>query len=135
MNSICLCSSDISCPIERNLLPKIIPAFGTRYDQSANSPNLETIRFFASFSAFSGHKAIGFVCIRTRLRDHAGMSNRTVSITSKMTNADFELLQKAAKTLWPKAMVSQSSLILGLAKLGAEQALKSKKRNKARMAE
>ncbi len=53
---------------------------------------------------------------------------RTTSVTVKMTAEDFALLQKAADTIWPKAVLTRSSVVLGLARIGAETALKTKRK-------
>jgi len=43
----------------------------------------------------------------------------------RLTPKDWEFLSKAAAKLWPGALLSKSSLILSLARLAAEQALKT----------
>jgi uncharacterized protein (DUF1778 family) len=53
---------------------------------------------------------------------------RTTSVTVKMTADDYALLQKAADTIWPKAVLSRSSVVLGLARIGAESVLRPAKR-------
>jgi hypothetical protein len=53
---------------------------------------------------------------------------RTTSVTVKMTAEDFALLQKAADTIWPKAVLTRSSVVLGLARIGAESVLKTKRK-------
>jgi hypothetical protein len=53
---------------------------------------------------------------------------RTVQVNVKMSTEDFANLQKAADTLWPDAIVSNSGIILGLAKLAAKDILKPKSR-------
>jgi hypothetical protein len=55
------------------------------------------------------------------------MSKRTVSATVKMTETDDALLTKAAEALWPGAILTKSSVILGLAKIAAADILKKKK--------
>jgi hypothetical protein len=45
-----------------------------------------------------------------------------------MSSEDQALFTKAAETIWPKAPLTKSSIILGLARMGAEAVLKSKKR-------
>ena len=45
-----------------------------------------------------------------------------------MSEQDFELMNKAAATIWPGAPLTKSSIILGLARMGAEAVLKGKKR-------
>jgi hypothetical protein len=45
-----------------------------------------------------------------------------------MSEQDFELMNKAAETIWPGAPMTKSSIILGLARMGAEAVLKGAKR-------
>ncbi len=45
----------------------------------------------------------------------------------KMSAEDYALLTKAAATIWPGALLSNSSIVLGLAQLGAEAVVKAKK--------
>ena len=56
------------------------------------------------------------------------MGKRTTSVTVKMTAEDFALLAKAADHIWPKAVLTRSSIVLGLARIGAETVLKETKR-------
>jgi len=56
------------------------------------------------------------------------MAKRDVSVTVKMTEEDYKLLQKAADATWPKAVLTQSGIVLGLARIGAETVLKDSKR-------
>ncbi len=44
-----------------------------------------------------------------------------------MTAADYALLARAADHLWPKALLTKSGIVLGLARIGAENVLKQKK--------
>jgi len=53
---------------------------------------------------------------------------RTTSVTVKMTAEDYALLQRAADTIWPKAVLTRSSVVLGLARIGAESVLRSAKK-------
>ena len=48
---------------------------------------------------------------------------RTVQVNVKMSGEDFELLQQAAAKLWPDAIISNSGLLLGLARLAAKDIL------------
>ena len=57
-------------------------------------------------------------------------SKRTVQVNVKMSAEDFTLLQKAAQALWPDAILSNSGIILGLAKIAAREATKGKGRNR-----
>jgi hypothetical protein len=57
---------------------------------------------------------------------------RTTSVTVKMTAEDFTLLQKAADAIWPKAVLTRSSVVLGLARIGAEGVLASARSTKRR---
>ncbi len=51
---------------------------------------------------------------------------RTVQVNVKMSAEDFTTLQRAANVLWPEAILSNSGIILGLAKLAAKDILKRK---------
>ena len=51
---------------------------------------------------------------------------RTVQINVKMSSEDFATLQKAAHTLWPDAILSNSATVLGLARLAARDILGKK---------
>jgi hypothetical protein len=56
------------------------------------------------------------------------MGKRTISVTVKMTAEDYALLEKAADNIWHKAVLTRSSIVLGLARIGAETALKTKRK-------
>jgi hypothetical protein len=51
------------------------------------------------------------------------VTKRSVQISVKMTNEDLALFKNAADHLWLKAPLSQSSIVLGLARIGAESVL------------
>jgi hypothetical protein len=51
---------------------------------------------------------------------------RTIQVNVKMSARDFDTLQKAANLLWPDAILSNSGIILGLARLAAKDILKKK---------
>ena len=57
---------------------------------------------------------------------------RTVQVNVKMSTGDFDNLQKAANVLWPDAILSNSGIILGLARLAAKDVLKKKIRKPAK---
>jgi len=65
---------------------------------------------------------------REPLRTHTGgmqpTGKRTVQVNVKMTGEDFTLLQKAAHAYWPDAVLSNSGVLLGLAKMAARDILK-----------
>jgi hypothetical protein len=52
---------------------------------------------------------------------------RTVQVNVKMTQDDFELLQKAADKRWPDAVLTNSGIVLALAKIAARETLGKKK--------
>ena len=52
---------------------------------------------------------------------------RTVQVNVKMTEEDFELLRKAAEKRWPDAVMTNSGIVLALAKIAAREALKKGK--------
>lgn len=57
---------------------------------------------------------------------------RTVQVNVKMSSEDFTTLQKAANALWPEAILSNSGILLGLAKLAAKDIMKRKPRKHLR---
>jgi len=56
---------------------------------------------------------------------------RTVQINVRLSDDDFELIRTAATKLWPDAVLSNSSIVLGLARLAAKQALEAQKKPRA----
>jgi hypothetical protein len=54
-------------------------------------------------------------------------AKRTLSVSLKMSEEELEKLTKAADHLWPKALLSRSAIVLGLALIGAETVLKKGK--------
>ena len=56
-------------------------------------------------------------------------SKRIVQINVKMSEEDFALLKRAASAYWPDAVLTNSSIVLGLARIGAKTVL-SKSKNK-----
>jgi len=51
---------------------------------------------------------------------------RTVQVNVRLSAEDFNLIQRAANTLWPDAVVTNSGILLGLAKIAAREVLKVK---------
>jgi hypothetical protein len=51
---------------------------------------------------------------------------RTVQVNVKMSPRDYDTLKKAANAIWPDAELTNSGIVLGLAKLGAREILKKK---------
>jgi hypothetical protein len=49
---------------------------------------------------------------------------RTVQVNVKMSPEDFSLLKKAAEKKWPDAVMTNSGIVLGLAKISAREALR-----------
>jgi hypothetical protein len=47
-----------------------------------------------------------------------------------MSAEDFSVLQRAAQKLWPEAVISNSGILLGLAKIAARQVLDRPSRKK-----
>jgi hypothetical protein len=45
---------------------------------------------------------------------------RTVQVNVKMSPEDFQLLKKAAEKKWPDAVMTNSGIVLGLAKIAAK---------------
>jgi hypothetical protein len=53
---------------------------------------------------------------------------RTVQVNVKMSPDDFQLLKKAAEKKWPDAVMTNSGIVLGLAKIAARESLTKNKR-------
>ena len=53
---------------------------------------------------------------------------RTVQVNVKMTQEDFDLLKKAAEKRWPDAVITNSGIVLALAKIAARDVLTKRKR-------
>ena len=51
---------------------------------------------------------------------------RTIQVNVRVSTEDFTLIQKAANALWPDAILTNSGILLGLAKIAARDILKSK---------
>jgi uncharacterized protein (DUF1778 family) len=54
---------------------------------------------------------------------------RTVQVNVKMTEEDFSMLRKAAEKRWPDAVMTNSGIVLALARIAAKETLT---RHKAR---
>jgi hypothetical protein len=46
---------------------------------------------------------------------------RSVQVNVRLSEQDFELIKKAASQLWPNAVLSNSGILLGLARLAAKR--------------
>ena len=53
---------------------------------------------------------------------------RTLQVNVKMTQDDFDLLKKAADKRWPDAVMTNSGIVLALARIAARDTLKKKNR-------
>jgi hypothetical protein len=48
---------------------------------------------------------------------------RTIQVNVKMSEDDYKLLHAAASALWPEAILSNSGILLGLARIAAKDRL------------
>jgi len=53
---------------------------------------------------------------------------RTIQVNVKMTEEDFSLLRKAAEARWPDAVMTNSGIVLALARISAKEILGTKKK-------
>lgn len=51
---------------------------------------------------------------------------REKQVNVKMTDEDFDILSKAAAKRWPGATLSNSSIVLSLAKIAAQETIKKR---------
>jgi hypothetical protein len=49
---------------------------------------------------------------------------RTIQVNVKMTPEDFSLLQKAAEKRWPDAVMTNSGIVLALARIAAREIMR-----------
>jgi len=63
---------------------------------------------------------------RAPCRIQDGMK-RTLQINVKLSEEDFDLLKKAAERKWPDAVMTNSGIVLGLAKIAAREVLARRK--------
>lgn len=59
---------------------------------------------------------------------HTGGMKRTVQVNVKMTPEDAELFKKAAEKRWPDAVLTNSGIILALARIAARDGLGGKRK-------
>ena len=55
---------------------------------------------------------------------------RTIQINVRLSTEDVELIHRAANELWPGAVLTNSGILLGLAKITARQVLEAKRGKK-----
>jgi hypothetical protein len=65
--------------------------------------------------------------LKRNYRIQEGMK-RTLQVNVKMTQDDFDLLKKAADKRWPDAVMTNSGIVLALARIAARDTLKKKSR-------
>ena len=53
-----------------------------------------------------------------------------MQVNVRLSEEDFALIKKAAAKLWPNAVLSNSGILLGLARLAAKKAIESPKRQR-----
>ena len=62
------------------------------------------------------NSTLSIVAPQGLMLDTRGMK-RTVQVNVKMTEEDFALLRKAAEKRWPDAVITNSGIVLALAKI------------------
>lgn len=80
------------------------------------------------FLALCGTKAtLSNVASQLPMND-TGSMKRTVQVNVKMTEEDFQLLRKASEKRWPDAVLTNSGIVLALARIAARQTLEKSKK-------
>jgi hypothetical protein len=88
-----------------------------------------------SVSGLMGTKdTISNVAAQEPLLD-TGRMKRTVQVNVKMTEEDFALLRKAAEKRWPDAVITNSGIVLALARIAARETLATKETKRREKAE
>jgi hypothetical protein len=57
------------------------------------------------------------------------VEKRTKAVSVKMSETDYRTLQTAAAIMWPGAVLTDSSMVLGLARLKAQEVLREPRRS------
>jgi len=66
-------------------------------------------------------------CKKRIMSDHG---KRSVQVNVRLSEEDFALIKNAAAKLWPSAVLSNSGILLGLAKLAANETLAGAKKQR-----
>ena len=53
---------------------------------------------------------------------------RSIQVNVKMTEEDFAFIRKAAEKRWPDAVMTNSGMVLGLARIAAREILSGKRK-------
>ncbi len=56
---------------------------------------------------------------------------RSVQVNVRLSEQDFELIKKAATRLWPNAVLSNSGILLGLARLAAKRVVETQTKQRS----
>lgn len=67
------------------------------------------------------------IVYQAEILDSRGMK-RTIQVNVKMSEEDFALLKKAADKHWPDAVITNSGIVLALARIAARDILGQRKR-------
>ena len=65
---------------------------------------------------------MSIVAAQEKFPDIGGMK-RTVQVNVKMTEEDFKTLKRAADKRWPDAVMTNSGIVLALARIAAKETL------------
>jgi hypothetical protein len=76
--------------------------------------------------AMDTNSTLSNIASQSRMPDTKGMK-RTTQVNVKMTSEDFDLLRKAAEKKWPDAVITNSGIVLALAKIAAKEVLKKRR--------
>jgi len=97
---------------------------GTSFATSASRSD----RHVASSATNSSNYSIATKRSKCKKNHMSATGKRTVQVNVRLSEDDFELIRKAAAKLWPDAVLSNSGIVLGLARLAAKQTLETQKK-------
>jgi hypothetical protein len=89
---------------------------------ACENQNEKVIGFHFSFPECGTKDTLSNVAVQSRFLD-TGIMKRTVQVNVKMTEEDFKMLQKAAEKRWPDAVMTNSGIVLALARIAARDTL------------
>ena len=55
---------------------------------------------------------------------------RSVQVNVRLSEKDYELIQRAAAKVWPNAVLTNSGIVLGLARIAAKQVLETPRKQR-----
>lgn len=79
-------------------------------------------------ATISSNSIIATVYSKCKKELMADIGKRSVQVNVRLSEQDFRLIKQAAAKIWPDAVLTNSGILLGLAKIAAKQVVDSPKK-------